>query len=371
MSNKNFNIYFDYGSSKIRAASINKNDVKKNFYCESNFYSNNSEKDLEIEKIISTIEKKTDEYVDNINLMFDSSKIISVSLSLKKNLDGSKLKKEDVQFVIQDAKQQILRNYHDQSIIHIVIQNYYINNENYSYLPNNIACNSLSIDIVFICLPKIIVNDLKVTFSKFDISLNQIFISSYTKAASYKNNFISSKNLSFIDMGFNKTSVTCYHNDQINFFEVIPIGCNHITKDISKILNVDLMTAEKIKLSFDTDDNFFKENKISFNLVKDIIFARLEEILELCNKPIQQNKNLGTSSNLKIVLTGEGSKMLNDNFKNKISFSEEIDLLEETPESICESALKLNMGINRQEVVVVPKKQIKEGFFEKLFHLFK
>ena len=73
MSNKNFNIYFDYGSSKIRAASINKNDVKKNFYCESNFYLNNFEKDLEIEKIISTIEKKTDEYVDNINLMFDTS----------------------------------------------------------------------------------------------------------------------------------------------------------------------------------------------------------------------------------------------------------------------------------------------------------
>tara|TARA_B100000787_G_C16164503_1_gene283122 strand:+ start:22 stop:1137 length:1116 start_codon:yes stop_codon:yes gene_type:complete len=370
MSSKNFDIYFDYGSSKSRAAAINKSDIKKNFYCESNFYLNHSEKESEIEKIISTIEKNTNEYLDNINLMFDSSKIISVSLSLKKNLDGSKLKKEDVQFVIQDAKQQILRNYSNQSIIHIVIQNYKINNENYSYLPGDIDCNSLSIDIVFICLAKKIVSDLKIIFSKFDISLNQIFISSYTKAANYKDNFISSKNLSFIDMGFNKTSVTSYYDDQIIFFEVIPVGSNHVTKDISKILNIDLTTAEKIKLNFDADDNYLEENKISFDLVENIIFARLEEILELCNKPIQQNKNLDTLSKLKIVLTGEGSKILNDNFKNKISFSDEIDLLEETPESICESALKLNMGINRQEVVVVPKKQIKEGFFEKLFHMF-
>jgi cell division protein FtsA len=29
------------------------------------------------------------------------------------------------------------------------------------------------------------------------------------------------------------------------------------------------------------------------------------------------------------------------------------------------------MGLNKQEVVVIPKKQIKQGFFEKLFHFFK
>ena len=72
-----------------------------------------------------------------------------------------------------------------------------------------------------------------------------------------------------------------------------------------------------------------------------------------------------------MVLMGEGSKILDNKFKEKIHFTEEIDLLDETVEGICESALKLGEGLNKQEVVVVPKKQIKEGFFEKLFHLFK
>ena len=43
--------------------------------------------------------------------MIDSSKMLSIGISLSKKLDGSKLKKEDIQFLIQDAKQQVLRNY--------------------------------------------------------------------------------------------------------------------------------------------------------------------------------------------------------------------------------------------------------------------
>ena len=68
---------------------------------------------------------------------------------------------------------------------------------------------------------------------------------------------------------------------------------------------------------------------------------------------------------------GDGSKILDNKFKEKIVFSKEIDLLEETPQDICEAALKLSEGINKQEVVIIPKKQMKMGFFEKLFHFFR
>ena len=47
-----------------------------------------------------------------------------------------------------------------------------------------------------------------------------------------------------------------------------------------------------------------------------------------------------------------------------------LKLLDETLEDICQSGFKFEMGLNKQEVVMIPKKQIKEGFFEKLFHFF-
>ena len=68
---------------------------------------------------------------------------------------------------------------------------------------------------------------------------------------------------------------------------------------------------------------------------------------------------------------GEGSKILDNQHKDKISFSNDIDFLEETLEDICQSGFRYTLGLNKQEVVMVPKKQIKEGFFEKLFHFFR
>ena len=41
--------------------------------------------------------------------MIDSPKMISIGISVSKKLEGPKLKKEDIQFLIQEAKQQILK----------------------------------------------------------------------------------------------------------------------------------------------------------------------------------------------------------------------------------------------------------------------
>ena len=68
---------------------------------------------------------------------------------------------------------------------------------------------------------------------------------------------------------------------------------------------------------------------------------------------------------------GDGSKILDTKFKDMISLSKDIDFLEETFEDICNSGFRFRAGLNKQEIVVIPKKLLKQGFFEKLFHFFK
>ena len=369
MHNKNFEVYFDFGASQIRAVAFDKNDSEKKFFYESNQFFDYKKPESEIEKIISNMERDTNEYLDSINLMIDDVEMLSVNLSIKKNFDLSKLKKKDIQFLIQDAKQQILRNYLDYSVIHIIIKNYKINNIDYTFFPSDIVCNSLSIDIIFICLPKKILEHLKTIFYKFDISINQTFCSSYIKSVGYKKKFLSVKNISFVDIGFNKTSIIFFNEDKICFFEVIPIGGNHITKDLSKLLNISLTEAENIKLYF--NKNFFIKEKFSHEHIQKIIFSRTEEIIKLCIKSINLNTNLEQTERSKMILMGQGSKITENQFVKKIPFFDKIDLLKETIEDIYESTLNLKQDLNKQEVVMVPKKLIKEGFFEKLFHFFK
>ena len=151
--------------------------------------------------------------------------------------------------------------------------------------------------------------------------------------------------------------------------DVLPIGGNHITKDISLLLKIDINEAEKLKLNFEKNSQQADNPNFSLEMLQKIAFARTEEILELCDKSLASNTMINSQS--KMILMGEGSKILDNKFKDKISFSKDIDFLDETLGDVCQSGYKLRKIYDKQEVVVVPKKQIKHGFFEKLFHFFK
>ena len=369
MNIENFQTFFDCGFSKVRAGTFNIDNNNQAFYAESEFFTDRSNLELKIQKIVTSLEKDSNQYIDNISLMIDSSKMLSVGISLSKKLDRYKLKQANIQFLVQEAKQQILKYYANHNIVHIIINNYKIDGIDYSYLPDEIKCDFISLDIFFICLPTDLVFYLKSIFSKSNILVDQIICSSYAKSINYKENLNLSGYVSFIDIGFNKTSIISYLNDKFLSLNTLPIGGNHITKDISKILDIDLVRAEQIKLSFDQNYKFSNENNISIDTLQKIILARTEEILELCAKSGGANSLWLNQS--KIVLMGDGSKILGNNYKDKISFPNDLDCLEETLEDICHSGFKFGSGVNKQEVVVIPKKQIKQGFFEKFFHFFR
>jgi len=369
MNDKKFQTIIDCGFSKIRAGAFNEEDKSNPFFIESNFYTDKSNFKLDIRTIIASLEKSTNEYIDNVDLMVDSSKMISVAISVFKKIEEMKLRQDDILFLIQEAKQQILKYYSDYNITHIIINNYKIDNVDYSELPEEIDCQFISLDIIFICLPNELVLSYKNIFSELDISINQIICSCYAKSINYKNNLDLTGKVSFIDIGFKKTSIISFINDKLIFLDILPIGGNHITKDISLLLKIDINEAEKIKLNFEKNNSQVNNPNFSLEMLQKIAFARTEEILELCDKSLASN--MGINSQSKMILMGEGSKILDNKFKDKISFSKDINFLEETLGDVCKSGYKLRKIHNKQEVVVVPKNQIKKGFFEKLFHFFK
>ena len=369
MNNKNFQTFFDCGFSKVRAGTFNTINNGEAFYAESEFFIDRLNLELKIQKIISSLEKNSNEYIDSISLMIDSSKMFSVGMSLSKNLDGSKLKQANIKFLVQEAKQQILKHYTNYSIAHIIINNYKINGVDYSYLPDEIKCDFISLDVFFICIPTDLVLYLKNIFSKSNILVDQIICSSYAKSINYKYNLNLRGHISFIDVGFIKTSITSYFDDKILSLNVIPIGGNHITKDISKILQIAVESSEQKKRNFSQTLKHSNDKDASIETLQKIIFSRTEEILELCEKSILSNSyTLGKS---RVLLMGEGAKIIDNQNKDKILFSKEINFLEETPEHVCQSGFKFTTGLNKQEVVVVPKRQKKHGFFEKFFHFFR
>ena len=398
MSKKNFETYIDLGSSKVRTVCFDKVGKNQFFFLENNCFSslksnqlNLTEIDKTIEEIITKVEKKTGEYLNNVSLMLDTSDAFSITLSVSKKNEKKIITKEDVQYLIQDAKQQILNSYSNKSIIHIIVNNYKIDNTDYETLPKNLECKKFSIDIIFICFPKNIIMNLEKLFNKHQIIIDRFISTSYAKSFNYKKHFTEFSEVAFLDIGYEKTSVILYNKEILKLFNVLPIGGHHITKDISKVLDLKIDLSEKIKSNLNKDiifseneknDEIFekeflnniKGKELPIELIKKIIFARVEETLNLCLKMFGEKEYSEGNNELKIILIGEGAKILNNKYidiKETIPLVNEINFFEESTPNICESGLKMTEGINKQEVLVVPKRLKKKGLFERLFYFFK
>ena len=153
--------------------------------------------------------------------MIDSPKMISVGISLFKKLDGSKLKEANIKFLVQEAKQQILKCYTNYNIAHIIINNYKIDGVDYSYLPNEMNCNNLCVEAKFICLKKDIILNLKKILSKYQISLNKILYFDYLNdldVSDNKNIFVTAEK---VLRGFNQNEILLINKSTQNkgFFE--------------------------------------------------------------------------------------------------------------------------------------------------------
>ena len=129
-------------------------------------------------------------------------------------------------------------------------------------------------------------------------------------------------------MGFEKTSLGLFKNLALAHSITLPLGINHITKDISKVCSLGIeesvIIRNDIDLSFQNNQNLFDENdylknnyffnssfrKISKNLILNVVKARLDEIFETVKKQIiipEFNLNSGIG----FLLVGGGSQLYN------------------------------------------------------------
>ncbi len=370
MTKNNFDTIIDFGSKEISACSFFKGSdtikYSKKIYSENRLYNFNEEKQFqELDELILDIEKNNKEHLDQITLMIDTSKMFNISFSIFKKVDNIKINEKLVHNLILDAKQEVLNSYKDFEILHLIVLNYRIDNKFFNKLPKNLDCEKISLELIFISLPKYHLNLLKKIFSKSNIIINKLISSSYAKSIFYNKKLAYENQIGFINIDYDKTGIFYFDKRKFCNYETIPVGSKHIESDISKILKINLSEAEEIKRNFE-DDNFKKKN-YDFELIKKIIFSRIEEILELSIKLFREKNMLNST---KLIFLGEGSKILDNKFKSNIVFNHDIDLLDEEDFDVCKAGLNLMNDNEIQEVEIVSRNHQNKGIFEKFFNLF-
>jgi len=128
---------------------------------------------------IFKIEKKINNFIKKIIVILDFDLFFFVQLSIKKKDFENLINLKSLSYLINEAKENCKKTIDERQIIHLIIRNYKIDNQNYSSLPKDFNNKSFSLDLEFICLSNQIIKNLEETLNKYQISLSKIVNADY------------------------------------------------------------------------------------------------------------------------------------------------------------------------------------------------
>jgi len=289
---------------------------------------NLSKATVAIRHCISNAEKKAKISLKKINVVFEQLDFLCTKFSAHKKINGSQIDREDIEFLLKEAKNQLTLNDKNQHLIHIFNHNYVVDGKIFLEEPINVYADLLTHEVTFITAPKNNIKNINQIFADCDLEIEGLI--SRTFAISV--NLLSDKNLNegsvLINLELDKISLGLFKNLALVHSINIPIGVNHITNDISKVCSLSSEESHNIKNSINfslketqkifDENNFLKQNcfitsayrKISKDLIINVIKARLDEISQkLMKQLILGGFNLNPGIN--IFLVSEESNLIN------------------------------------------------------------
>ena len=225
-NNSNFDAFLYLSSKKIILSinqiqnfkSIYKNEILLNSISDEidhikldNFLNNN----------IFKVEKILDDFIKNINVLIETKDLFTVNISVKKNNHNKIIDIDSIIYLLNDAKNLCDKTIHGKKIIHILIDNYLVDDIKYYDLPDNLSCENFSLDLSFICLSNNFIKKIEEVLKRYQISINQLL------SADYVNKFIENEDIELFDIarriinGYNKNEVKLVRKKTKNraFFE--------------------------------------------------------------------------------------------------------------------------------------------------------
>ena len=384
----NLDTVIDFGSKNLRLGVYDQSsEIIYHSSIEATKVSEIENLDKSLNKLIRDAEKQLSTHLVDVNVLYDSSEFNFIEFSIKKYFDQPTLISKYYKSLIEEANFIVSENNFRDQVIHIAINNMIIDDKKkLETIVEDIKIKSLILELKFICLKKSLIKNLSNKFKESNLNISHIYCSSYVKSIYYKKSIDIKNNFIFLDIGHERTSALFFNNNKFQFLNTVPIGGNNITKDISKVLKLDINYSEDLKLKFTKDENEVSFNKISLNdrnlyqeiseknisinLLKQIIDARVIEILDMTVIRNYYFKNLNSVEKPKIIFIGSGSKLLpNVNDLNSKKYFSELIFFDESDTRICDAGINYHRS-DDSLLIKNKKKPIKTGFFEKFFNLF-
>ena len=329
------------------------------------------------------IEKNVNRVFKNITVVLNQKDIFCTNLCGFKKLNGSKVEKRDLDYILNEAKNSVSGNQKNNSILHILNSNFILDKTKQEKAPLNIFGDHLSLHMTFVSIPDNNLKNIKEIFNHSDLKIERIISKPFAENINLLNSNKKLKNFISINIGNELSTVSLCQDSSLVFFKTFPFGSNSIYNDINQLCSLSKNEAKIVienlgnNKSTYIDKKFFINSdykKLSLNHFKEIINARVKEMIDYTfnnNKDINYyEKKIG-----KINIFFEDIniyKNLGEIFKKYIDVKDEKILVENFTYNdfgtLYGAAELIFKGWPNEALPLsIKKKSIISGFFDRFF----
>ena len=174
-----------------------------------------------LEKNIFKIEKLIGKFIENIFVVLENNKIMRIDFSIKKKNYGDLINQQIIDNALVDAKDLLKENHINTKIMHMIVENYLVNNNKHSLFDKNLTGNNFCLEVKFLCISNNLSSNIEKVLEKYHIKVSQYFDGNYIKSL-FRDDKIEISEMTFrVQNGFNANEVKLIPKNQKKkgFFE--------------------------------------------------------------------------------------------------------------------------------------------------------
>lgn len=320
----------DIGTTKISftLAKIENGKLKINFL--KSYHSAGLKKGriVDMEAIVSSIKKGLKDIENNLGLKLKKAFVCSSGTGVEGIYSNAVVKVRKKEITEQDVNMAIelatiVNISHERQTVHILPQEFIVNGINGIRDPVGMKAIRLEVNVYIITTMTSHIQNIITCFNKAGVEVEEVVLQSVASSEAVLTEQDRELGSLVADIGGGTIDLAVFYDGYLRHVKTYGIGGNHITNDLAIGLKIPFYEAERIKTQFEValpDINFgslkFKENnkeieivgidrnviKVPLSVIKEIVYARCEEILEILKKELNcLPKNISVSS---VVFTG-------------------------------------------------------------------
>lgn len=193
--------------------------------------------------------------------------------------------------------------------------------------PLNMNGARLEVSVYIVTAKRTSLTNLKSAIKETGVEIDNFVLKSYATAISVLDEQQNKFGSLVVNIGGSTTEFACYKGNSLLYTDFLPVGSNHITNDLSVMLHTPHNAAELIKIKYgslipENDDNHLAikkikiprigdestQNEIALVDVRNIVHARVEEVLSLVKQKLQRS-GIADSLDAGVVITGGMSQL--------------------------------------------------------------